>query len=361
MLKKNNYVVILAGGIGSRFWPRSRQQNPKQFLDILGVGQSLIQMTFERLKKVCYPENIYVVTHQNYTEDVKKHLPDLAHSNIISEPYRKNTGPSALYISKKIASINEKANIMLCPADHLILNEEQFIDTAFQAFKFSEENEALLTLGIKPLRPDTGYGYIQFFHDDLDIPIRKVKTFTEKPILEIAESFIASGDFLWNSGIFFWNTKTILPLFREYMPEINELFIKADFSLTEEEETAALDIIYQKSASISIDHGLLEKAPNVFVMPSNFGWSDLGTWESAYQNSNKDYLDNAVHGKNVVVFDTSGSLIQAPDKKLVVVQGLEKYIVIDTEEILLICERNKEQEIKNYVAEIKRLKGDQFI
>lgn len=361
MLKKNNYVVILAGGIGSRFWPKSRTKTPKQFLDILGTGQSLIQSTFDRVKKLSYLENIYVVTHKSYAEDVATHLPDLPRENIVSEPYRKNTGPSAAYISHKLAALNPEANIMLCPSDHLVLNEEVFVEKCIHAFKFSAENEAILTLGIQPLRPDTGYGYIQYYQDDLDIPIRKVKIFTEKPSLEIAKSFLDSGDFLWNSGIFFWSTKTILPLFQKFLPEIDELFLRATDVYNTTKEQAAMEMIYMQCINISIDYGLLEKAPNVFVMPSSFGWSDLGTWQSAYENSEKDYLDNAVQGENVVVFDTSESIIEAPKGKLVVVQGLEQYMVIDTEEILLICDRNKEQEVKNYVAEIRRLKGDRFL
>lgn len=360
MLKRNNYVVILAGGIGSRFWPKSRQHAPKQFLDILGTGQSLIQTTFERVQQICYLENIYVVTHQQYAHMVEEHLPELPLTNIVSEPYRKNTAPSAAYISHKLAALNPKANIMLCPSDHLILNEKMFIESCFNAFDFSAEHDAILTLGVHPLRPDTGYGYIQFFQDDLDIPIRKVKTFTEKPNLEIAQSFLKSGDFLWNSGIFFWNTETILPLFAAFMPEMNELFLRATDVYNTDQESKVMEMIYMQCTNLSIDYGLLEKAPNVYVMPSSFGWSDLGTWQSAYENSEKDYLGNAVQGDHVIVFDSSECIIQAPKDKLVVLQGLEQYIVIDTEEVLLICDRNKEQEVKNYVAEIKRLKGDQF-
>lgn len=361
MLKKNNYVVILAGGIGSRFWPKSRLKTPKQFLDILGTGQSLIQTTFERVRKLSYLENIYVVTHQLYVDDVATHLPDLPIENIVSEPYRKNTAPSAAYISHKLAALNPEANIMLCPSDHLILNEDIFIEKCLKAFDFSAENDAILTLGIKPLRPDTGYGYIQYHQDDLDIPIRKVKIFTEKPSLEIAKSFLDSGDFLWNSGIFFWSTKTILPLFSKFLPEMDELFLRAKSVYNTRNEQAAMEMIYMQCTNISIDYGLLEKAPNVFVMPSSFGWSDLGTWQSAYENSKKDYLGNAVQGENVVVFDASECIIDTPSEKLVVVQGLEQYMIIDTGEILLICDRNKEQEVKNYVAEIRRLKGDRFL
>ncbi|HLS70930.1 MAG TPA: mannose-1-phosphate guanylyltransferase [Chitinophagaceae bacterium] len=360
MFNKNNYVVILAGGIGSRFWPKSRLKTPKQFLDILGVGKSLIQITYERVRKFCLAENIFVITHHSYIKDVKQHLTELQDANIIQEPYRKNTAASAIYSTHKINALNPNANIMICPADHLILNEDIFTDIVNKAFKFSKENDAIITLGVEPIRPDTGYGYIQYFQDELDIPIRKVKLFTEKPNLEIAKSFLKSGDFLWNAGIFFWNVQIILPLFQKYLPEVDEPFRRIKEHYNTSTEVDNMEMIYMQCPSISIDHGLLEKAQNVYVIPSSFGWSDLGTWESAYENSEKDYLGNAVQGKNVVVFDTSESIIHCKDEKLVVVQGLNKYIIIDTEEILLICERSNEQQIKNYVAEIKRLKGDKF-
>lgn len=358
---ENNYVAILAGGIGSRFWPESRQRLPKQFLDLLGTGSSLIQSTFARFSQICPKENIFVVTHDSYRELVKEHLPDLPEANIIGEPFRKNTAPSAAYISYKLKALNPNANVLLSPADHLILNERSFESTIHQALDFVRRNPALLTLGIKPTRPDTGYGYIQYETRNPEDTIHKVKTFTEKPNLELARTFLKSGDFLWNSGIFAWNVNTILEAFETYLPEIHEVFTQAEEAFNTEQEKEVIDILYTQCTNISIDYGVMEKAQNVYVLPSHFGWSDLGTWESAYEHSEKDYLGNAIRGSNVMIVDANECMVKVPDKKLVVVQGLEQYIVVDTEDILLICERNREQQIKGYVAEIKRNLGDQFL
>lgn len=359
---QNNFVVILAGGIGSRFWPQSRLHQPKQFLDLLGTGRSLIQSTFTRFQNICPNSNIFVVTHQDYVQEVHRHLPELAIENIIGEPSRKNTAPSVAYISHKINAVNANANILISPADHLILDEHEFERKVFAALDFVAHHDVILTLGIKPTRPDTGYGYIQYEEsEDKEERFQKVKTFTEKPDLELARTFLKSGDFLWNSGIFAWNVKTILKAFEDFLPEMNEVFLQATGAYNTAEEHKFMDVVYTQCTNISIDYGILEKAKNVFVLPSQFGWSDLGTWESAYDNSEKDYLGNAVTGNDVMVIDATECLIKMKDNKLAVIQGLENFIVVDTDEILLICERSNEQQIKNYVAEIKRNKGDKYL
>jgi len=360
-MQQNNYVAILAGGIGSRFWPESRTNHPKQFLDILGSGKSLIQWTYHRFRNVCPPENIYFITNHQYIDVLKAQIPELSENNIISEPHRKNTAPCAAYFAHKIKSINPKANIILSPADHLIMDEAAFEQTCKAALQFVAEHDALLTLGITPTRPDTGYGYIQYDPKQEIDHIFKVKTFTEKPPLELAQTFVKSGDFLWNSGIFVWNVQAILRSLEANLPEMNEIFAQASNVYNTPKESSAIAELYAHCTNISIDYGIMEKDKNVYVIPSNFGWCDLGTWESAYDNSEKDYLGNAVYGKNVMVIDASECMIKAPNDKLVVLQGLEQFIVVDTADVLLICERKHEQQIKDYVAEVKRNKGEKFL
>lgn len=360
-MKKNNYVAIMAGGIGSRFWPMSRTNYPKQFLDILNTGKSLIQSTFDRFAQFIPAENIFVVTSQQYCDIVAEQLPALNKENILCEPSRKNTAPCVAYVSYKLQQLNPKSNLICAPADHLILEETSFIKVSLEALAFTEKHNALLTMGIKPTHPNTGYGYIQYEEQSVSDNIYKVKTFTEKPDPELAKTFLASGDFLWNSGIFVWQTKSIISAFEKYLPEINEVFDAEKKLFNTEDETAAVERIYPQCVNISIDYGIIEKADNVYVIPSSFGWSDLGTWGSAYENLEKDYLENAVAGDNVIVFDASKNVIHADNKKLVLVQGLEDFIVVDTEDALLICKKDKEQDIKEYLAEIKRNKGDKFL
>ncbi|HEY1030949.1 MAG TPA: mannose-1-phosphate guanylyltransferase [Flavipsychrobacter sp.] len=361
MSNQNNYVAIMAGGIGSRFWPVSRTGYPKQFIDILGTGRSLIQWTYQRFKHICPQENIYFITNQQYIQTLKEQIPELNDANIISEPSRKNTAPCAAYFAHKMMSLNPDANIIMSPADHLIMDERAFERTALDALNFVSTHDALLTLGIKPTRPDTGYGYIQYdAEEELDM-VYRVKTFTEKPSLELARTFLKSGDFLWNSGIFVWNVKTIMEALERYLPEMHEVFTMAKNVYNTPREAEVISNLYSQCTNISIDYGIMEKAKNVFVIPSYFGWCDLGTWESAYENSEKDYLGNAVYGDNVMVIDASECMIKVPNEKLLVVQGLEQFIVIDTPDVLLICERNREQQIKEYVAEVKRNKGEKFL
>jgi mannose-1-phosphate guanylyltransferase len=361
MSNKNNYVAIMAGGIGSRFWPVSRTHYPKQFLDLLGTGRSLIQWTYSRFKHICPKENIYFITNQQYISTLKSQIPEVDDANIISEPSRKNTAPCAAYFAHKMMALNPKANIIMSPADHLIMDEHAFERTMSDALEFVAHHDALLTMGIKPTRPDTGYGYIQYETDRQIDKVNRVKTFTEKPSLELARTFLKSGDFLWNSGIFIWNVHSVMEALEKYLPEMHEVFSQAADVYNTPAEHDKINNLYPQCTNISIDYGIMEKAKNVFVIPSYFGWSDLGTWESAYENSSKDYLGNAVYGENVMVIDASECMIKAPDNKLVVLQGLENFIVVDTPDVLLICERTREQQIKEYVAEVKRNKGDKYL
>ncbi|HTN46148.1 MAG TPA: mannose-1-phosphate guanylyltransferase [Flavipsychrobacter sp.] len=361
MINKNNYVAIMSGGIGSRFWPESRAALPKQFLDLLGTGKSLIQWTFNRFEKICPRENIYIITNHSYIDTIKEQLPQIDPANIISEPSRKNTAPCAAYFAHKIMALNPDANIIMSPADHLIMDDHTFEQACFDSLDFVARHDALLTMGIKPTRADTGYGYIQYDVEEEVDKAHRVKTFTEKPSHDLAQTFLKSGDFLWNAGIFIWNVKTIKAALEKYLPELDEVFEQAKEVYNTDRETETLSELYAQCTNISIDYGIMEKAKNVFVIPAYFGWCDLGTWESAYDNSDKDYLGNAVYGDNVMIIDATECMIKAPKDKLVVTQGLEKMIVIDTPDVLLICERNREQQIKEYVAEVKRNKGDKFL
>jgi mannose-1-phosphate guanylyltransferase len=361
MQNKNHYVAIMAGGIGSRFWPMSRTALPKQFLDVLNTGKTLVQWTYERYSKFIPAENIYIVTSEEYVDIVKTQLPMLPIDNILAEPSKKNTAPCIAYISFKLAQINPDAKCIVAPSDHLILEEERFQAIVLQALDFVDNIKALATLGIKPTHPNTGYGYIQYEGLEVAKDVYKVKTFTEKPDVEIAKSFIESGDFLWNAGIFAWKISSILTAFEKYQPEMYELFDQEKMHFNTPAEKTAIQKIYPQCTNISIDIAIMEKANNVYVMPASFGWSDLGTWNSAYENMEKDYLGNAVASDNVIVIDATKCMINSPKDKLVLVQGLDDFIVIDTKDVLLICSRDKEQSIKEYVAEVKRNKGDKYI
>jgi mannose-1-phosphate guanylyltransferase len=351
----------MAGGIGSRFWPASRTVKPKQFLDILGTGKTLIQHTYDRFLKLCPKENIFILTHVDYIDEVKRQLPEITDRQILAEPARKNTAPCIAYSAFKIHKINPDANIIVAPSDHIILDEDEFIRIANLAIDFVSKNNALATLGIRPTRPDTGYGYIQFVEEETSPGIHKVKTFTEKPSKAVAEQFIQSGDFLWNGGIFIWNVKSILTALEKNLLEIYDAFVEIEPDLLTPKEIEAVEKAFITSSNISIDYGVMEKAKNVYVLPSSFGWSDLGTWASLYAEKEKDYLQNAVNGKHVVVYDSQNNIINVPDDKLVVLQGLDNFIVIDTDDVLLICKKDEEQRIKEFTHDIKMNKGDKFL
>src|SRR6187399_1561758 len=317
MSSKHNYVAIMAGGIGSRFWPMSRTAYPKQFLDILNTGKTLIQQTYERYKKLVPEENIFIITSAEYVPIVKEQLPNVKDENILGEPSRKNTAPCVAYISFKLLKKDPDANLIVAPADHMITEPLEFIKTSKKALDFVDHINAFVTLGIKPTYPNTGYGYIQHDTTAAAPDIYKVKTFTEKPNLELAKTFIASGDFLWNAGIFFWKVKNILTAFEKYLPEMYEVFVAEKDKFNTKDEAAAINEIYPQCSNISIDFGIMEKADNVYVIPASFGWSDLGTWNSAWENMARDYFENAVAGDNVIVFDTNKSVIHVPNEKLV--------------------------------------------
>lgn len=351
----------MAGGIGSRFWPMSRTNLPKQFLDILDIGKTLIQQTFERYSKVVPPENIYIVTSEEYVDIVHQQLPELPLANIVAEPSRKNTAPCIAYIAFKLLQLDPEAVMIAAPADHLIMDPEGFAHTTGRALDFVNHINALVTIGIKPSHPNTGYGYIQHEMVEAAPSIHKVKTFTEKPNIELARAFIASGDFLWNAGIFTWKVKNLLAAFEKYLPEMYELFAAEKDKLNTPAEAATIEQIYPLCTSISIDFGIMEKAENVYVIPASFAWSDLGTWNSAWENMQKDYFSNAVAGNQVMIVDAKNCMVHVPDNKLVLLQGLEDFIVVDTKDVLMICRKEKEQEIKEYVAEIKRNKGDKYL
>lgn len=361
-MNKNYYAIIMAGGIGSRFWPISRTSHPKQFIDILGTGKTLIQNTYDRFLKVCPKENIYVVTNENYTTIVKNQLPDMADNQILTEPVMRNTAPCVAYGCFKIESINPAAAIVVAPSDHLILDEAAFVAAIEKSLKTATEHQCLVTLGIKPSRPDTGYGYIQYTDNIINSDFHKVKTFTEKPTLEIAKTFLQSGDFLWNAGIFVWSAKAIVKAFEQHLPEMNDIFAEARPYYNTDSERTHVNQAYLQCTNISIDYGIMEKANNVYVLPSEFGWSDLGTWASIYDLANKDYVGNAViPSEKVIMYDSSNCMVNIPQDKLVIIQGLHDYIVVESNNTLLICPRDQEQHVKKVVADVKQQFGTKYI
>lgn len=359
MKNLNHYVIIMAGGVGSRFWPMSRVTLPKQFHDILGRGQTLIQETFNRFASFIPTENIYVVTNDRYFDLVHEQLPELSKDQILLEPIGRNTAPCVAYASFKINKINPNAVFVVAPSDHLIQKEDVFRDDILLGLNACSEQPIIMTLGITPTRPDTGYGYIQFIEDDAPNGYYKVKTFTEKPNLEVAESFLKSGDFVWNGGIFLFSAKAIIEAFQSHLPDMAELFSDIKEHYYEAGEQKAINELYSTCKNISIDYGIMEKADNVHVIPSDFGWSDLGTWGSVHENLEKDYHENSVQGK-AVVYDSYNNVIRADKDKLVVLKGLEDYIVVDTKDALLVCRKEDEQFIKQIVGDIKTKFNEQY-
>ena len=354
----------MAGGSGSRFWPLSRDSRPKQFLDILGTGKSLLRQTFERVNKLFPKDHIFVVTGEQYEKATKEHIPELNDAQVLLEPYRRNTAPCIAYANYKIYQINPEANIVVAPADHLIINEDDFINTLKKGLEFVSQDNALLTLGIKPHRPETGYGYIQVDNESSvsdDENLKRVRTFTEKPNPEIAQAFYESGEYYWNSGIFIWSLKTIMQAFEIHLPETDNLFKRGLDIYDTSGEKDFIQQTYGQCQNISIDNGVMEKAEDVYVYCSDFGWSDLGTWSSVYENSDKDENNNVVKNGNAINYDAYGNIIYAPEGKLVVIEGLEDYIVVDTNDALLICSKEKEQNIKRFVTDVKVEKGKDYI
>jgi mannose-1-phosphate guanylyltransferase len=346
----------MAGGVGTRFWPMSKTSHPKQFIDILGSGKTLIQQTFDRFLKICPKENIYIVTNQIYKNLVLDQLQGISEKQVLCEPCRRNTAPCIAYANYKILQVNPDANIVVAPSDHIILKEDIFTDVILSAFEASSSNDWLLTLGIQPSRPDTGYGYIQFDKNITyknDNRIKKVINFTEKPKLEKAKSFLESGDFLWNSGIFIWSLKSIMKAFYKYLPEVDAIFNEGISKYNTAEEEIFINKAYTVCQNISIDYGVMEKADNVYVLASDFGWSDLGTWGSLFDIRKKNEQGNSVVGKNVMMYDIKNCIVNMPKDKLVVLQGLDDYIVVENDDILLVCKKSDEQQIRQFVDDVK--------
>lgn len=356
------YAVIMAGGIGSRFWPMSTSSLPKQFLDILGTGQTLLQQTVSRLSGICPIENILVVTHQSYREVVKQQLPNLPDGNLLLEPARRNTAPCIAYAAFKIRERNPRASMIVCPADHLVTREEDFARVINQAAEVSSNCDCLFTLGITPHRPDTGYGYIQYAEETLpnQTGIHKVKTFTEKPDLEHAQMFLQSGDFLWNSGIFIWSVPSILAALEKHLPDLYQAFAQGTGKLDNQHEERFIQEVYPSCENESIDYGVMEKARNVYVLPADFGWSDLGTWGSLAEHMKEDEHGNARVARNILLHDSKDNIIRLPNDKVAVIQGLEGYIVVDAGNRLLICKKDQEQDIKAFVNDVKLQFGEKF-
>ncbi len=352
----------MAGGIGSRFWPLSKIHRPKQFLDILGMGRTLLQQTFDRFSQVIPADQIFIVSNLEYKEIIIEQLPEIPEENILLEPLRRNTAPCIDYANFRISRKNPDASIVVAPSDHLITKEAEFLRSVKQGLEFVSSNEALLTMGIVPSRPETGYGYIQSRQKKVEgyesSGLRKVKTFTEKPDLELARVFINSGDFYWNAGIFFWSMKSIMRAFETYLPEIHTLFEEGEKIYGTGQEMAFIEKTYSNCRNISIDYGIMEKAENVFVLVSDFGWSDLGTWGSLYEQLDKDEKQNSITGKHVFMYESSGNIVNAQDDKLIVLQGLKDYIVVQNENTILVCRREEEQKIKQFVNDIKTEIGD---
>lgn len=363
-MNENNYALIMAGGVGSRFWPVSRVEHPKQFIDFFGVGKTLIQSTYDRFLKICPPQNIFIVTNEIYIDLVKQQLPQLDANQILAEPIMRNTAPCIAYGSMKIAELNPEATIIVAPSDHTIANMDGFVHAIEEAIEAASSNDCLITLGIKASRPDTGYGYIQYEENTLqDNPhIHKVKLFTEKPNLDLAKSFIQSGDFLWNAGIFVWSAAAINDAFSKHLPDMYDIFHLGISVYNTPEEKAFIGDAYLQCTNISIDFGIMENAENVYVLPTDFGWSDLGTWASIYEMAEKDYVGNAViPSEQVMMFNSSNCMVNVPEDKLVILQGLHDYIVVESNNTLLICPRTEEQSVKQIVADVKSNFGQKFI
>ena len=374
-MKDNNYCVIMAGGVGSRFWPYSREEKPKQFLDFFGTGRSLLQMTIDRFRPIVPIENMFSVTNIAYKRLIMEQVPDIKESQILCEPARRNTAPCIAYATAHIRALclrragltaanqdwsreEMKANIVVAASDHLILAEEKFRQTILKAFDFVSQNKAICTLGMQPTRPETGYGYIQYLKDrcadgtQTNDGIYPVKTFTEKPNLEMAKVFLESGDFLWNSGIFIWNLQTISEAFRYLLPEVADRFREGELLMGTDKEEDFIEEMFPKCPNISIDYGIMEKADNVYVMPSSFGWSDLGTWGSLYELSEKDENGNVSLHSEAHFHEAKGNIVVLEKGKKAIVQGVEDMIIVEEKGALLVCKKAEEQRIKQFVSEL---------
>ncbi|MBI9042546.1 mannose-1-phosphate guanylyltransferase [Lutibacter sp.] len=358
-MNKNYYAVIMAGGIGSRFWPMSTKQYPKQFHDILGTGSSLIQQTCKRFEKIIPSDNILIATNKDYQALVQKHLPNIPVGNILLEPAMRNTAPCILYSALKIYDQNPDGIMIVAPSDHLIENETAFINNIETSLNFCSNNDVLVTLGIKPTFPNTGYGYIKYVNSEKNI--KQVDSFTEKPNLEKANEFFNDGRYLWNAGIFVWSVKAIIKQFQLNLPKMFALFNSGNSDYNTTNEANFINSIYETSENISIDFGIMEKATNVFVIPATFNWNDLGTWLSLYENLDKDESENATVGGQVIYNNSNNNMVRTQTHKKVVIEGLSDFIVIEENDVLLICPKSKEQEIKEIRNQVKNKFGNDFV
>lgn len=351
-MNENNYVVIMAGGIGSRFWPSSTAQKPKQFLDILGVGKSLIRLTFERINKIIPEDRILVITNEDYRKLVSENIPEIPDKNILGEPSMNNTAPTVAWAALHLNAVNPNSTFAVLPSDHVILKEDQYIEQLVKAFDFASSQEAIVTLGIQPTRPDTGYGYIEYNQSPVRDGVYKVKQFREKPDLATAQQYLDSGRFLWNAGMFVWSTQTILSSFQLHSPAILNTLMENQSAFGTEGEKEYIKRVYPNTDSVSIDYAILEKADNVYTLPSDIGWSDLGTWNSLYEYLPKSDNQCVVLGENTFLYDTANTIVRSDSNKIVVIKGLQDYIVVDESDALLIYPKKDEQEIKAVVKEV---------
>lgn len=351
MTDKRNHIVIMAGGIGSRFWPMSTTECPKQFIDVLGVGRSLLQLTYDRFQGICLPENIWIVTNKKYLELCREQLPDVPTENILLEPCRRNTAPCIAYVSWRIKSKNPKANVVVTPSDHIVTDTVEFQRVITSCLKFTGETDAIVTLGMKPNRPETGYGYIQA---DLSVSsprnkeIFRVDSFREKPDIETAKKYVQQNNFFWNAGVFIWSVSTIVNAFRVYQPAISKVFEGMEHIYGTPEEQENIDKCYPECENISVDYAIMEKAEEIFVCPANFGWSDLGTWGSLVEQSKKDLYGNSLIGNDIRLYDSHNCIVHTMSEKQVIIQGLDGYIIAENDNRLLICKLSEEQRIKQF-------------
>lgn len=351
MAQVKNHVVIMAGGVGSRFWPMSTTERPKQFIDILGVGRSLLQLTFDRFKDICPAENVWILTNKTYADLVREQLPEVPSSNILLEPCRRNTAPCIAYVSWRIKSFDPKANVVVTPSDHIVTNPEEFRRVIKSCLQFTAETDAIVTLGMTPTRPETGYGYIQAdlsSSSPRNKEIFRIDSFREKPDAETAKRYIQQSNYFWNAGIFVWSVKTIVNAFRVYSPSISKIFENMLPIYGTPEEQQQIDEKYPECENISVDYAIMEKAEEIFVQPANFGWSDLGTWGSLLEQTKKDLYGNSLIGQNINVFDTHNCIIHTTQERKVIIQGLDNCIVAEKDGALLICKLAEEQRIRQF-------------
>ena len=351
MAYSDNHLVIMAGGVGSRFWPMSTAERPKQFIDVMGVGRTLMQLTYDRFAGICPPENVWVVTNKQYAAIVEEQLPEIPNGNILLEPCRRNTAPCIAYASWRIKAVNPKANVAVTPSDHIVADTAEFARVVKGCMAFTAETDAIVTIGIKPSRPETGYGYIKAeltYGSPRNKEIFRVDSFREKPDLETAERYVAQNSYFWNSGIFVWKVATIVNAFRIYQPAMNKIFEDLLPKYGTPAEQDAVDIAFQDCESISVDYAIMEKAEEIFVCPADFGWNDLGTWGSLLTNTKRDLYGNSLIGGNIEMYDSRNCIVHATGAKRVVVQGLDGYVVAEKDGTLLICKLSEEQRISQF-------------